>query len=210
VGLAPFFPWPGSSLPKAETSATADPDNPANSIDDITFTGARPPRKWPIIAWENATSRKGGAAMVHERARRHEERNRHERKAVHAGIDVAVEKREVAFLPDQPQHDPGGRDQPEGHRQAKEQEDHEKRQEQGRHPSAAKVTASEIAARSSPRPNSAVRLRNINSTQTAIMVTNPTSIDITRQLSRTFSHGAAGSNDIGTLRLSVLNRQPIR
>ena len=43
--------------PSAETSATAEPDMPANSIDDRMLTWARPPLRWPIIAWLNSTRR---------------------------------------------------------------------------------------------------------------------------------------------------------
>ena len=44
--------------PSADVSATADPERPANSIDDRMLTCARPPRMWPMKAWENSTRRR--------------------------------------------------------------------------------------------------------------------------------------------------------
>ena len=35
----------------AEASATADPEMPANSIEERMFTWASPPRKWPMSDW---------------------------------------------------------------------------------------------------------------------------------------------------------------
>ena len=43
--------------PSADVSATADPDRPANSIEDRMLTCARPPRTCPISAWLNSTMR---------------------------------------------------------------------------------------------------------------------------------------------------------
>ena len=43
--------------PSADVSATAEPERPANSIDDRMFTWARPPRRCPISAWLNSTRR---------------------------------------------------------------------------------------------------------------------------------------------------------
>ena len=43
--------------PSAETSATADPEIPANSMESTTFTCASPPRKWPTMACAKPTIR---------------------------------------------------------------------------------------------------------------------------------------------------------
>ena len=48
----------GTSIePNAEVSATAEPESPANNIEDKMFTCARPPRRCPIIACANSTKR---------------------------------------------------------------------------------------------------------------------------------------------------------
>jgi hypothetical protein len=39
----------------AEASATAEPEMPANSIEERMFTCARPPRTWPISDWLKLT-----------------------------------------------------------------------------------------------------------------------------------------------------------
>ena len=54
----PCFSIAGISMePSAEVSATAEPESPAKRIEDRMFTWASPPRRWPMSAWENSTSR---------------------------------------------------------------------------------------------------------------------------------------------------------
>ena len=42
--------------PKAEVSATAEPESPAKRIEERMLTCASPPRTWPIKDFENSTS----------------------------------------------------------------------------------------------------------------------------------------------------------
>ena len=41
--------------PSAEVSATAEPERPANMMEDRMLTCARPPRRCPMSACENST-----------------------------------------------------------------------------------------------------------------------------------------------------------
>ena len=56
IAAANFLEYPCFSMaginiePRAEVSATAEPDNPANNMDDKTFTCANPPLRCPINA----------------------------------------------------------------------------------------------------------------------------------------------------------------
>lgn len=97
------------------------------------FTCASPPRRCPMKAWLNCTSRSVIPPRFITSPHEQEEGQGHQREAVHAIVEIAVEQREVAFLPVEPQQNAGREKQREKDRQAYHQEDEEDRQEPDQH-----------------------------------------------------------------------------
>ena len=134
----------------------------------------------------------GDAAPVHEFPGQHEERDRHEREAVHAVVDVAVEQRDVLFLPREPEQDAGCGDQPEEDREPDRQEQQEGGEEPDQHvaPYSAMISSSggPRSARSSPPPRTVMSERRNSSTLTTNSRTTPTKNDIIIHRRGTFTH----------------------
>ena len=116
--------------PSADTSATAEPEMPPNSIDEKTLTTPRPPRTQPTADEAKPHQPRGDAAVEHQLTGEDEERDREQREHADAGDDPLERDQQRQALPPERRH--GGHTERERNRDADDDQHREQAEQDGK------------------------------------------------------------------------------